>query len=108
MARSKYGNVPTAGSASKRESRRAAELRLLERAGKIRNLREQVKFVLIPAQYINGKCVERACTYTADFVYEEGPRWDTICEDSKGYPNDRWAMKRKLMLQVHGFRVAIV
>ncbi len=60
---SKYGNRRTNGYASKREASRAQELRLLEKAGKIHNLREQVPFELIPKQ--DG---ERARKYVADFV----------------------------------------
>ena len=41
----------TDGYDSKKESKRAAELRLMEQAGEISNLREQVRFELIPAQY---------------------------------------------------------
>lgn len=41
----------TNGYDSKKESKRAAELRMMEQAGEISNLREQVKFELIPAQY---------------------------------------------------------
>ena len=62
----KYGNVQTDGYASKREAKRAAELKLLAKAGKIRRLREQVPFLLIPEQEH-----ERKCVYIADFVYEE-------------------------------------
>ena len=36
---------------SKREAKRYAELKLLERAGKITDLQRQVKFELIPVQY---------------------------------------------------------
>lgn len=100
---SKFGNVKTDGFDSKREARRAAELRLLERSGAISNLRFQVQYVLIPAQYEGGKCVERACTYEADFVYHKDG--ETIVEDAKGFPNDRWPIKRKLMLFVHRVRV---
>ena len=74
----------------------------------IRGLREQVKYTLIPRQYNEqGVVIERECTYTADFVYEEWSAngWRTIVEDVKGYPNDRWSIKRKLMLFVHGHKV---
>lgn len=58
---------------SVREYNRYKELKLLERAGKITNLKRQVKYLLIPSLYeieiINGKekrrCVERACVYVA-------------------------------------------
>ena len=45
---------------SKKEYNRYCELKLLERAGEIAELKRQVKFTLIPAQYANGKCIERA------------------------------------------------
>lgn len=103
---SKYGNKRTNGYASKREAKRAEELKLLEAAGKITNLREQVEYVLIPKQ--DG---ERACKYIADFVYREIPddprlamRCDTV-EDAKGYRDPVYRIKRKLMLSVHGIRI---
>ena len=54
---------------SKREYRRYQELMILQRAGKISELRRQVKYELLPSQRINGKCVERPLYYIADFVY---------------------------------------
>jgi hypothetical protein len=100
----KYRNKPTAsGHASKKESRRAANLKLLEKAGAIQNLREQVKFELIPAQYIDGKCVERACSYIADFVYDE--KGAQVVEDTKGFKTKDFIIKRKLLLRVHGIRI---
>lgn len=103
--RRKFGNVPTRGKDSRREARRGAELRLLLKAGEITDLVEQPKWELIPAQYINGKCVERAVTYSADYSYRIKDQFEPIVEDCKGYPNDRWPIKRKLMLWVHGIRV---
>ena len=58
---------------SKKEYRRYRELCLMERAGEIDNLERQVKFELIPTQKKNGKVVEWACSYVADFVYNEKP-----------------------------------
>ena len=40
---------------SKHEAGRYTELKLLERAGKITGLKTQVSYLLIPAQYENGK-----------------------------------------------------
>lgn len=40
---------------SKAEAQRWQQLKLLERVGQIGNLRRQVKYVLIPAQKIDGK-----------------------------------------------------
>lgn len=100
---SKYRNIKTDGYASKKEARRAWDLKLLERAGTIANLRFQVRYILIPAQYEDGRCVEHACIYIADFVYDEGGK--TVVEDAKGLPTRDYIVKRKLMLFVHKIRV---
>lgn len=88
---------------SKKEANRYAELKLLERSGAIHNLQRQVRYELIPAQKKDGKTVERACHYIADFVYEENGK--TVVEDVKGYRTKEYVLKRKLMLQVHGIEV---
>lgn len=81
QGRNKYGNERVGGHASKKEHYRAAQLHLMERAGLISDLREQVSYELIPAQY--GECgkdfkgrttrvlLERSCRYVADFVYTD-------------------------------------
>lgn len=88
---------------SKREKARYDELTLLQSAGEISNLRRQVKYTLIPSQYNDGKCVERPVTYKADFVYEQNG--ETIVEDVKGMRTDKYIIKRKLMLYIHGIRI---
>ena len=94
----KFGARKTNGYDSKREAVRAAELHLLERAGKISDLREQVRYELIPKQ--EG---ERALHYVADFVYRQGG--ETVVEDVKGMKTREYVIKRKLMLHVHGIRI---
>jgi len=101
-SRPKYRNRATGGYASAKEARRAQELKLLERAGKIRHLREQVPFVLIPKQMRDGKVIERACKYVADFVYEEP---GLVVEDVKGMRTKEYVIKRKLLLFTHGIRI---
>ena len=88
---------------SKKEAKRYNDLRLMERAGEITDLKLQVKFVLIPSQRIDGKVVERECAYKADFVYRKNG--ETIVEDTKGYKTKDYVIKRKLMLFVHGIRI---
>ena len=88
---------------SKKEAKRCNELTILERAGIIKDLRQQVKFVLIPSQKIGGKVVERECSYYADFCYTENGR--KIVEDTKGMKVDSYIIKRKLMLYVHGIKI---
>lgn len=105
--RSKYGNrkVTRNGEAfdSAKEARRYGELVLLEKAGHISCLKRQVKYELIPAQRMDGKVAERACTYVADFVYTENG--ETVVEDTKGFRTKDYIIKRKLMLYVHGIRI---
>lgn len=89
---------------SKKEANRYKELKLLEKAGEIQDLRTQVKFVLIPSQRDeNGKLIERECSYKADFKYEEGLK--TVVEDVKGYRTKEYIIKRKLMLYQYGIRI---
>lgn len=88
---------------SVKEAKRYTELQLLQRAGVISDLQRQVSFELIPAQYIDGKLVERKATYIADFVYLEGG--EKIVEDVKGgVKTDVYKLKKKLMLQ-KGIRI---
>lgn len=97
----KYRNKPTEVDGflfdSKKEAKRYQQLQLLEKAGHVKDLAKQVKYDL----NVNGV---RIATYTADFVYLELRKgaWEKVVEDVKGYPNDRWPMKKKLMKAIHG------
>lgn len=90
---------------SKKEANRYQELVLLEKAGVIKNLSRQVKFVLIPAQRdeATGKVIERECSYKADFKYEEDGK--TVVEDVKGFRTKEYIIKRKLLLYQYGIRI---
>lgn len=119
--KNKYSNIKTCVNGisfdSRKEARRYSELLLLQRAGAIRDLELQKKYVLIPAQYETyeryGKkgqrlqdgqrLVEKECAYLADFVYQEEGK--TIVEDTKGIKTKDYIIKRKLMLYVHGIRI---
>ena len=112
---------------SVKEFHRWGVLKLLERAGKISDLKRQVKYELIPAQTeivetgerykrnlpdlgiragdpkTKTVCLEQSVDYVADFVYiQDGKK---VVEDSKGYRTDDYIIKRKLMLWVHGIRI---
>lgn len=101
---SKFGNVKFRGHDSKKEARRAQELWLLQRAGKISCLQQQVTFELIPAQYDErGRCLERAVKYVADFVYAQDGK--TVVEDVKGYKTPEYVIKRKILLWRYGIRI---
>ena len=104
---------------STKEYKRYRELSLLQRAGAITDLQRQVKFVLIPTQYEtyerygkNGKrlkdgrrCIEKECSYYADFVYKENGK--IVVEDTKSEATKTkdYKIKRKLMLFIHGIKV---
>ena len=87
---------------SQKERNRAWELKMLERAGKISSLSEQVRFELLPKQ--EG---EQAAFYIADFTYWENGKF--VVEDVKGYKGDNayrlFVLKRKLMLYRYGIHV---
>ncbi len=119
-AKTKYGSRKVTRNGitfdSAKEARRYGELLLLEKAGAIAKLEMQVKFVLIPAQYETTytktgkekqKCVERECSYIADFVYYENGKM--VVEDVKGYKQSTayavFTIKRKLMLKNLGIKI---
>lgn len=110
--KNKYGARPSGRYASTKEQQRAAILRLLQAAGDISNLREQVSYELIPAQYAlddKGRkitpALERSCRYIADFVYTDNHTGLTVVEDTKGVRTPQYIIKRKLMLFRHGIRI---
>lgn len=102
---------------SRKEADRYIELRLLEKAGEISDLRMQVEYELLPAQYgpdritprgnhKRGPLLERAVKYKADFVYTNHGK--TVVEDVKGFKTKDYIIKRKLMLWRHGIRISEV
>jgi len=94
----KYGNKFSGGFHSRKEHKRAEDLKLLEKIGAISELKFQVKFEVIPA------CKpERAAHYIADFVYNEGSK--RIVEDCKGFKTPDYILKRKLMLFRYGISI---
>lgn len=90
---------------SVKEARRHSDLKMLERAGKIIDLKRQVKFELIPTQRDSqtGKVLERSVSYIADFTYYENGRY--IVEDVKGFRTPEYRIKKKLLLWLHGIRI---
>ena len=108
---------------SKREAQRYQQLKMMEKAGYICDLKRQVKYELIPAQYIDGKCVERAVTYISDFEYyilrplqqktvmadrDAKTIGQHVVEDVKGMRTDVYKVKKKLMLYKYGIRITEV
>lgn len=97
------------------EFRRWRELKLLEQAGEISELRRQVHFELLPVQREPdkigprggrkpGRVIEREAVYIADFVYQDADGRQVV-EDCKGYRTRDYLLKRKLMLFRFGIRI---
>ena len=111
MRRNKYGaqkiTVDGVSYDSKAEYRRYCELKLMERCGDIRDLKRQVRFELVPAQYDKdtGKKLESPITYVADFVYRKTDTNERVIEDVKGHRTREYIMKRKLMLWLYDYRI---
>lgn len=119
MARNKYGSrkvVLLDGTTfdSQKEFNRWCELKLMERHGRISDLRRQMTYLLIPCQYEpdkigvrggvkRGNLLEREVSYVADFVYTQDG--NTVVEDTKGFKTKDYIIKRKLMLYIHGIRI---
>lgn len=105
--RKKYRNVRASLDGhtfdSEKERARFAELRLMERAGEISDLKLQPVFELIPPVKENGKVVQRAITYKGDFSYmREG---QLVVEDAKGVRTEVYKLKKKMMRALLGIVV---
>lgn len=101
----KYHARRTDGYPSALQAKRAAELKLLEKAGEIKNLAEEVPYHL----EVNGHLI---CEYVADFVYDRrsgssgGCHWWTlVVEDVKGVRTPVYRLKKKLMLVCLGIEI---
>ena len=91
---------------SEKEANRWCELNLMVRGKVITGLERQVKFELIPNQKDeNGKVIERAVNYIADFVYTDLKTGAQIVEDTKGAKTKDYIIKRKLMLYMHKIKI---
>lgn len=80
------------------EATRYKELKLLQRAKQISNLRLQVPFLLQEGFKKNGKTY-RKIEYIADFQYIENGK--TIVEDVKGIQTDVFKLKHKIFEKVY-------
>lgn len=105
---SKYGNKKTMVDGivfdSKREADRYRELKLLERAGEINDLRLQVPFTLLPGFTVDGERF-RPVTYVADFVYFDLMKQRMVVEDAKGYRTREYNIKKKLFAYSQGMTI---
>ena len=82
---------------STKEANRYDQLKLLKRAGKIKDLRLQVRYDLIPSQKFSDGKTMIGTYYLADFVYFDCDKGCEVVEDVKGKKTDVYQIKRKLM-----------
>ena len=78
-----------------KEKNRYIELKILERAGLIKNLKLQYEFELQPTFILNNKKI-RKISYIADFYYLDNELNDYIVEDTKGMRTDVYKIKKKM------------
>lgn len=115
--RSKYGNRKVVRDGikfdSEREAARFGDLKVLQSAGNIRNLRLQVNFTLVEGyKTIEGKRI-KPMVYRADFVYERATdpdcngtvHWLREVEDAKGMKTKDYLLKKKLMQDKYGITI---
>jgi hypothetical protein len=85
---------------SRAEARRYSELKLLEKAGEILDLKLQFSFMLQSPYRKNGRSV-RAIYYIADFVYQDSKTGKIVVEDVKGYKTKEYLLKKKMFEYVY-------
>lgn len=91
---------------SQREYKRWHELKLLEKAGQVKELRRGEPITLIPKV---GK--NRPTTYRPDFEYLEAVKrsgvtiWNLVTEDCKGMRTEVYKIKRKLLRWRFGIEI---
>jgi hypothetical protein len=110
MRRSKYRAVKTTVDGirfdSKKEARRYQELKLMEKAGKIRYLvvKPEAYDLHCPAYDESpGLELEKVCEYRPDFTYRENGK--EVVEDVKGVRTPLYRLKKKWMKLEYGIEI---
>lgn len=122
--KSKYGNKPVTIDGTKYDSTgegtRMGYLKLLERAGEIKDLQYHKKFELIPEltedvvvhlktkNKIVKKVVQRARYYEADYTYTKVSTGEEVVEDFKGMVTPLFEFKAALFRYKYGKEIKIV
>lgn len=106
MSYSKYRAQPTVIDgirfASKAEGKRYGELRLLEKAGRISELKLQPRYPL------NSKDGTKVAIYVADFEYVDAFDGRVATEDVKGVVTPTFRLKQKLFESQYGRKIRLV
>ena len=94
---------------SKKEGRRYAELKLMEKAGEIKDLELQKPYVILPSFFDKQGNRQTAVKYVADFVYVDKDG-NTVIEDVKSPATrkDRVYRLKKKMMAYNGYEITEV
>ena len=85
---------------SMKEAKRYQQLKLLERAKVIDDLKLQVPFIIIEKSRYG-----RAIKYIADFTYFDNDKGMRVVEDVKGMKTDVYKLKKRLMAERYGIEI---
>lgn len=101
ISRSKYGNKKVQFDGftfdSNKEFRRYCQLKLMEKAGEIKNLKIHQRYPI----YVNGM---KVCSYESDFEYIDSCGEKQV-EDAKGFRTRDFILKKKLMLAAYNITI---
>ncbi len=89
---------------SKREAQRWAQLRLLERAGEISEIKLQVPIMLVGQKGPLLSRTGRQMRLTVDFTYKNNKTGLTVYEDAKGTPTRDYEV-RKAVAEAMGYEI---
>lgn len=118
--RSKYGSKRVVVDGQKFDSQKEAdrwqELKWMERAGMIRDLKRQVHFQLTPpvtepdtygprGGRKKGKVILEKAEYVADFTYTDNDTDEYIVEDVKGFKTPEYILKKKMLYHLRGLMI---
>lgn len=118
--RSKYGAKKVIIDGQKFDSQKEAdrwqELKWMERAGMISNLKRQVHFQLTPpvrepdtygprGGRKKGKVILEKAEYVADFTYTDNETEEFIVEDVKGFKTPEYILKKKIFYHLMGIMI---
>lgn len=85
---------------SKREAERYCELKLFLKAGEIRNLVLQPRFLLQDEFFDKNGVKHKKIEYVADFLYID-KQGRNVVEDVKGVLTDVYKIKKKMFLKIY-------
>ena len=89
---------------SQKECTRYKQLRLLERAGLIKDLELQKEYILQDKFKLNNKTI-RKITYVADFTYYSDIDKKVHVVDVKGFKTEVYKLKKKLFEYKYGIEI---